>query len=249
MIEISFGGFINFLLGIFSGFVLFTVTYIYFIVRGKNLDMESITGTVEDVDQEELQALIIDKQNLFKKKYKNHDKGLGKTVFDLSYELVEEISGYYYPDSKYPMLELSVDEMIDLTHYITERIDKILEQPLLKNTRNVRVTRIVTLFEKKKQIEDKKIVKAMRNKNVNRAVKATLGAINVFNPAYWFRKLVVNTSVDFITKRVALMIIGVVGEETSKIYSKKLFDKDIEFDLVEKELQALERGTEDNEDD
>ncbi len=250
MIEISFGGFINFLLGILSGFVLFAVIYVYFIVRGKSLDEKSLVQSVENVDSEELRALIVDKQDAFKRMHKKQDKGLGKLVFDLSYELVEEISGYYFPDSKYPMLELSVDEMIDLNHYITKRIDGILEQPLLKNTRGVRVTRIVQLFERKKQLEDKKIVKAIRNRKVNRAMKVTLGAINVFNPAYWFRKLVVNTSVDFVTKRVALMIIGVVGEETSKVYSKKLFDKDIEFDVVEKELEALEKGSDDdNEED
>ncbi len=249
MLEISFGGLVNFLLGILSGFILFTVTYIYFIIRGKNLDEQSIVQSVENVDQEELKTLILDKQAQFKKMNRKHPKGLGKFVFDLSYELVEEISGYYFPKSKYPMLELSVDEMIELNHYITQRLDGILDQPLLKNTRNIRITRIVQLFEKKKQLEERKVVKAMRNKTVNKAFKVTMGAINVFNPAYWFRKLVVNTSVDFITKRVSLMVIGVVGEETSKIYSKKLFDKDIEFDLVEKELQALEKGSEDNNED
>ncbi len=249
MLEISFGGLINFALGILSGFILFTVTYIYFIIRGKNLDEQSIVQSVENVDQEELKTLILDKQEVFKKTHKKKQKGLGKLVFELSYELVEEISGYYFPKSKYPMLELSVDEMIELNHYITKRLDGILDQPLLKNTRNIRITRIVQLFEKKKQLEEKKVVKAMRNKTLNKAFKVTMGAINVFNPAYWFRKLVVNTSVDFITKRVSLMVIGVVGEETSKIYSKKLFDKDIEFDLVEKELEALEKGSDDDGDD
>ncbi len=248
MIEISFGGFINFLIGIFSGFVLFTVVYIYFIVRGKNVDLDSANHPVEEVDEEALKTLITDKQSAFKTQHKKVNKGLGKLVFDLSFELVEEIAGYYYPDSPHPMMELSIDEMIDLNQYISKRIDTILEQPLLKNTRNIRVTRIVQLFEKKKQIEQNKAFKVIRNKNVNRAFKATLGAINVFNPAYWFRKLVVGQSVDFITKRVALMIIAVVGEETSSIYSKKLFDKDLEFDFVDKELQALEEGSNNDED-
>jgi len=240
VLEISFGGLVNFLLGIFFGFILFTVTYIYFNVRGKSIDMDAVHKSSENVDEEDLKALIVEKQVFFKKNYK--DKGFGKLVFDLSYELIDEISKYYFPNSKHPMLELSVNEIIALNHYITDRIDQILEQPILKNTRNIRVTKLVQAYETKKKIDDQKLVKAVKSKAVRNTFKVGMGAVNLFNPAYWFRKLVVSTSVDFVTKRIALMIIGVVGEETSKVYSKKLFDKDLEFDLVEKELKALERG-------
>lgn len=249
MPEISYVGLINFILGIFSGFILFTVVYIYFSVRGKHSEMMLIRKPPVDVDEEKLKQIIIDKQHSFKKVYKKNKKNIGKTTFDLSYELIEEISSYYFPDSKYPMLELSVNEIITLNHYITDRIDEILEQPLLKNTRNIRITKIVRAYETKRSIEEKRLIKAAKSKTVKTTVKVTLGALNLFNPAYWFRKLVINTSVDFVTKKICLMIISVVGEETSKIYSKKLFDKDIEFDLVEKELRALEEGDDEDDDD
>ena len=242
MPEISFGGVINFLLGIFSGFVLFTMMYIYFSVRGKNAKIMLVRRPSVDVDEERLKEIIIGKQDNFKETYKRSDKNIGKLTFELSYELIEEISAFYFPDSKYPMLELSVNEIISLNHYITDRIDQILDQPILKNTRNVRVTKIVRAYETKKAIEERKLVKAAKSKAVKRTMKVTLGAINLFNPAYWFRKLVINTSMDFVTKKICLMIISVVGEETSKIYSKKLFDKDLELDFVDKELKALEAG-------
>ena len=245
MPEISFGGFINFILGIFSGFILFTLVYIYFSVRGKHSDMMLVRKPNVDVKEEELKKIIVDKQNSFKSIYKKNQKNIGKTTFDLSYELIEEISRYYFPDSKYPMLELSVNEIIKLNHYITDRIDGILEQPILKNTRNIRITKIVRAYEAKRAIDEKKLVKAVKSKTVRTTMKVTLGAINILNPAYWFRKLVINTSVDFVTRKICLMIISVVGEETSKVYSKKLFDKDIKFDLVDRELKALEEGLED----
>ncbi|MFH5881581.1 MAG: hypothetical protein ACNA7U_03580 [Candidatus Izemoplasmataceae bacterium] len=244
MPEISFSGLINFLLGIMSGFVLFAVTYTYFMVRGKNLDMSIIHKPSADVKEEDLKNLIISKQNEFKKLYKKNDGKIGKITFDLSYELIEDISKYYFPKSKYPMLELSVNEILTLNNYITQRVDKILEQPILKNTRNIRITKIVQAYEVKKSMDQKKIIKAAKSKAVKKTMKYTLAAINIVNPAYWFRKLVINTSVDFVTKKICLMIIGVVGEETSKVYSKKLFDKDLDFDLVDKELRALEAGEE-----
>lgn len=248
MLEISLSGLINFLLGIFSGFILFTLVYVYLLVRGKNLDLETVNKPVESVDEDSLKTLILEKQQAFKKLYKKREESYGKLIFDFSYELIEDISSYHYPESKHPMLELSIDEMLELNHYITDRLKQVLDQPLLKNTRTIRVTKIVELFEKKKRLEQTKLAKVAKNKSVNRAVKVTLGAVNVFNPAYWFRKIVIHKSLDFVSKRIALLTLAVVGEETAKVYSKKLFDKEVELDLVDKELEALESGDEDDED-
>lgn len=239
--NIDFGVLVNFILGIFSGFLLFTVVYIYFVIRGKNMDASLLRKPDTEVDEEDLKEIILNKQETFKK-MKKKGQPIGKLTFELSYELIEEIAKYYFPKSKYPMLELSVNEMLALNHYITERLDKILNQPILKNTRNIRVTKIVRMYETKRSIDQNKLMKAAKNKVVKKSVKYTLGAVNLMNPAYWFRKLVVNRSVDFLGNKIALLIISVVGEETTKVYSKKLFDKEIEMDFVDKELAALEAG-------
>ncbi len=240
-------GLMHFFLGLASGFVLFAVMYVYFMVRGKHMQTPKTHKPDTDVKEEELKAMIEEKQKTFKALQRKGEKNLGKSVFDLSYELIDDISRYYFPLSKHPMLELSVNEIITLNHYITDRIDQILNDPLLKNTRNIRITKIVRAFEVKKALDEKKVVKIAKSKTMRKTAKVTLGVLNLFNPAYWFRKLVINTSIDFVTRKVCLMIIGVVGEETSKIYSKKLFDKDVEFDLVEKELKALEAGADEEE--
>ncbi len=242
--DFSFSGVINFLLGILSGFILFSILYVYFIVRGKGMDFKSSKRSDEEVDEEALRALVTEKQKAFKKEKKS-GKQVGKLTFDLSYELIEDIATYYFPKSKYPMLELSVDEMLVLNYYITQRVEKILDQPILKNTRNIRITKLVRMYETKKAIDEKKLVKAAKSKAVKTTMKYTLAAVNVMNPAYWFRKLVINKSVDFVSTKISLMILAVVGEETIKVYSKKLFDKDVDFDLVDKELKALEDGEDD----
>jgi len=239
---ISFGGLINFFLGLASGFILFTLVYLYFIVRGRNMDLDTIHRPIENVDEEALKQIIIDKQKDFKKTHKKNGKSYAKNVCDLSFELVEDIAAYHFPSSKHPLLELSVNELITLNHYISDRVDEILDTPFLKNMRNVRVTRVVEIFEKKKRIESTKFVRAVKNKRFRFALKATKSVVNVFNPAYWFRKIVINTSVDFMTKHIAMLIIAVVGEETSNVYSKKLFNKKVDFSLVDQELDSLEKG-------
>ncbi|MBN2605645.1 MAG: hypothetical protein JXR62_07485 [Bacilli bacterium] len=243
MFEISFGGFINFFLGMLAGMVVFTAIYVYFLLRGKNINIEDIKRPTIDVSEEHVKLIILEKQRLFKRNRRLGNQSIAKLTFDMSYELLDEISRYFFPESKYPMLELSVNELLNLNHYITDRIDNILDKPILKNTKNLQVTKIMQILDKKKAVEQHKIVKTAKKYKVGKVLKYASAAVNVVNPVYWFRKLVINTSVDLMTKKVCVVIIGVVGEETTKIYSKKLFNKPMELDIVEKEmLKFLEEG-------
>ena len=237
--DISFGGFINFFLGMATGVIVFTAIFVHLLIRGKNINIEDIKRPTVDVNQEELKLMIIEKRKLFKRNRKLGNKGIAKLTFEMSYELVEEIATYFFPDSKYPMLELNVHELLDLNHYITDRIRGILEKPVLKNTMNLQVTKIMQMFDKKKQIQESKVFRAAQKYKVGKIVKYGGAALNIANPVYWFRKLVINTSVDAMTKKVCIVIIGIVGEETTKIYSKKLFEEPVELDMIEQEVNTL----------
>ena len=249
MFDITFGGFINFFLGMMAGMVAFAAIYVYFLLRGKNINIDDIKRPTIEVSEEAVKYIIIEKQKLFKRNRKLGNQSIAKLTFEMSYELLDEISRYFFPESKYPMLELSVNELLNLNHYITDRIDVILDKPILKNTKNLQVTKIMQMLDKKKAVEENKIVKAAKKYKVAKVIKYAGAAVNVVNPVYWFRKLVINTSVDLMTKKVCVVIIGVVGEETTKIYSKKLFDKPMELDIVEREMLQLLEGEEGLEDE
>ncbi len=248
--DISFGGFINFFLGMATGAIAFTAIFIYFLIRGKNINIEDIKRPTVDVDEEELKFIILEKRKLFKRNKKLGNKSISKLTFEMSYELVEEIAAYFFPDSKYPMLELNVHELLDLNHYITDRIKDILDKPILKNTMNLQMTKIMNMFDKKKQIQESKLIKAAQKYKVGKVIKYGSAALNVINPVFWFRKLVINTSVDVMTKKVCIVIIGIVGEETTKVYSKKLFEEPVELNMIEEEIDTfLEEGTVDEDED
>jgi hypothetical protein len=172
---------------------------------------------------------------------------VAKLTFDISYELIDQIARFYFPNSKYPMLELSVHEIITLNHYVSDRIDSMLDKPVIKNTKNLRITQIMKLYDKKKLIEQSRAMKLNKKYKVDKVFKYSMMTLNAFNPVYWFRKLVINTSVDVITRRICVLIIGVVGEETTKIYSKKVFNKEDDLKLVDEQLQAFFDGVDDDE--
>ncbi len=249
--DISFGGFINFFLGMATGAIAFTAIYIWLLVRGKNLNIDDIKRPIIDVDEEQLRLMILEKRKLFKRTKKLGNSSTAKLTFEMSYELIEEIATYFFPDSEYPMMELSIHELLNLNHYITNRISEMLDKPILKNTMNLRVTKIMQMFDKKKSIEESRVIKAAKKYKVGKVVKYGGAALNLVNPVYWFRKLVINTSLDVMTKKVCVVIIGIVGEETTKIYSKKLFDVPLELNIVEEEIdKMLEEGvTEEDEQD
>ena len=248
--EISFSGFINFFLVKATGVVAFSAIFVALLVRGKNLNIENIKRSDVDVDEEELKLIIMEKRKLFKRNRKIGNKGIAKLTFEMSYELVDDIANYFFPDSKYPMLELNVHELLDLNHYITDRINEMLDKPVLKNTMNLQMTQIMAMFEKKKQIQENKVFKVAKKYKVAKFVKYGGAALNIVNPVYWFRKLVINTSVDAMTKKVCIMIIGIVGEETTKVYSKKVFDKPVELDMVNLEMDTmLEEGITDEDEE
>jgi len=248
--EFSIGGFINFFLGMVTGSIAIIATYIYFVIRGINIDLENVKRPTVDVNLDDLELMVKEKQKLFKKSRKSGNHKLSKLTFDLSFDLTNQIATYFFPTSKYPMYELSVHELMNLNHYITDRISEILNKPLLKNTMKLRITQIMQMFDKKRRIEENKVMKAAKKLKVGKVAKYAGAAVNIINPVYWFRKLVINTSVDVMQRKICVVIIGIVGEETIKIYSKKLFDDPLELDLVEKEVtEFLENGPNEEEDE
>jgi len=234
----GFGGFINFFLGMLTGIILFLATLTFLSIRGKNINLD-VKKPEGEFSEDDLRQLIVSRQNRLRKVLKTKKEGAFRLTFEVSYELVEEISRYFFPNSKYPMYELSVNELIELNHYITDRIDEILEVPVLKNAKKARIITIVNMYEKKKAIEGSKLAKAAKKLKLGKVAKYGGMALNAVNPVYWFRKLVLSTSIDAMTRKLCVAIIGVVGEETSKVYSKKLFDKDVDLGLVEENMESL----------
>ena len=235
-----------FFFGMLTGMVLLTATFVFLFIRSKVIDVEQVVGPTSEVDPDVLIELVKAKQKEFKQKRKLKEEGVARLTFNISFDLVNEIAKYFFPDSKYPTLELNVNELLNLNHYITNRIDELLDKPVIKNTKKMQIVKVMEMLDKKKQVEEMKVVKAAQKMKLGKVAKYGGMALNAINPVYWFRKAVINTSVSAMTRKVCLVVIGIVGEETIKVYSKALFSEPVDINLVEQEMQALlEEGEED----
>ncbi len=236
--DISLGGFLNFFLGMMTGAVALLAFITFMSFRGKRIELD-VQKPEGELDESELKNLIEMRQTKLKRTLKLKNESTFRVTMDMAYELIEEISRYFFPKSKYPMLELSVNELIELNHYVSNRIDELLEVPILKNAKKTKIITIVNMYEKKKLIEESRLAKAAKKYKFGKVLKYGSMALNAINPVYWFRKLVLSTSIDAMTRKLCVVVIGVVGEETAKVYSKKLFDKDVELGLVEENMDEL----------
>lgn len=243
--EINMQTFLAFFIGLGLGFLLLLLIYIYAVIRNLNRKFATQKVQEEDIDEEEIKWLIEDAQKEFKNKEIRSEVGFGKLLFKVTKELSHDISQKFYPESNYPYFELTIDETIALSHYITNRLDELLDSSILRLFRGMTIRRIVELNETKTKIEDSKVVKGAKKYKLGKVTSSILKTINLVNPFYWFRKLTVNKAIDIITVRIALSLIAITGEETYKIYSKKVFDVDKTFetnidDLYEELRKDLE---------
>lgn len=234
--------------GIITGFVLASAIYAVMIVVSIKKDKKDKKNQIVEVDDEKINRLITMAKNEFKEDCSSlniNDKFV--EVGHISLRLVEDIAKTYYPNSKHPLYELSIEELILLNSYITERIDSIFNKRILKSMRGVRVSSIFSFFDMKKKLDESKAKKALTKFKVVDTVNLSRKVLNAFNPAFWVKKLINGITIPAATNKIALTIIEIVAEETNKVYSKSVFgfEKGIDksdsenieelFEMLEKE--------------
>ncbi len=227
---INFANFFSFLIGLGVGFVIFALVYLLLILLSLNKKKYVIKSQINDVSDEEIKKIILDAQKAFKdKKLKGEDAMIGY-CYNLSKDLVIHIASRFFPNSKHPVFELSIDELILLANYISLRVDEILSKRGLRIFRKLKISTIVGWTDVKKTIDENPIVKATKKYKISETLTAAKKVINVINPLWWAKRFISTASMNLLLKKVCLVIMGIIGEETYKIYSKSVFDKDVSLD-------------------
>ncbi|MCR5113643.1 MAG: hypothetical protein K6A63_06880 [Acholeplasmatales bacterium] len=233
IIEVNFQTVLSFLLGIVIGAILVFVIYLLLVVLSLR-DKKFFVKTDEDTLTEAMaKDMIIEAQKAFK------DKELrGKeTKFNYFRHIVSDltygIASSFFPNSKYPLLELSVDETIELLGYVQKRIDEILDKGALKAIRRLKISTIFNVSQTTATAMNSKAFKISQN-----AVKkvTTIGKIwSYVNPANLIKKPF-SKAIEVIMNRVYLASITIVGEEAFKIYSKSVLKEEVSIETSLKEL-------------
>lgn len=227
--------------GIVLGFILCFLIYLVILISSfRKSEKEFISKEIK-VDDEKVERLIRSAKNQFLEE--SASESMGKKINDVKeicWNLIHDIAKVYFPESNYPIYELSIDELMTLMHYITDRINSLFKGPILKPLKKVRISYILKIIDTKKKIDENKAVKTVSK--LKTPWKATMSVLNIFNPVYWVKKLMISTTLVAVTNRICGIIIDVVGEETNKVYSKSVFNAERKTNLeIEKQILELEQ--------
>ena len=241
---ITWNTFWTLIAGIVIGFVICSTIYGILLMNSISKKEKEIENTKKDIDDDKINNIV----EQIKNSYVEESEGLSVTSrFDILgkkiIEIVNKISSEYYPESKYPIYELTIEELILFMHYLSNRIGDIFDKPLLAPFKKISIAQIFKILDTKKKIEETKAAKAFKKANVGKVSSIIMGGLKYANPVYWVKKLFVGSTINFASRKISLLIIDIVADETNKTYSKSIFNKERRLKQleIEKSLKELER--------
>ncbi len=222
-----------FLLGVLSGISISILTILIFLIiiskkQKTILEKEEISRV--EVEEEYIKKLIKEKRERIIK---------GKSIgFRSNYARVEEevknltaeIAKSYFPQSKYPKYELTIEETLELNIHISKRLLEELKKKRYKLFRELRISQILYLNNTKKNIMEKDFIARLNKYKIVDIVRSGWMIYNIANPVYWVKKVALRASMEATLRSFGVLIINIVGEEVTSVYSKsfKLATKEIE---------------------
>ena len=143
-----------------------------------------------------------------------------KAFNDLLINIVKPIAAVYHPDITDPHFKASVTDLVHLNNRVFNRIRKILEKPFLTQLNRLDLETILALTRGINVVMKNPLAKVIRNKEVRKYYRQVFSALNIFNPWYWFRRIVFEYSLDLAIRYFITSFITIVGEEAVLLYGK-----------------------------
>lgn len=251
-VPISFDGFYNFFLGMIVGILFLNVFFLVYFWWGKRDSRKKRATSQVDFKEEEIKDIISSNIEKAMKSMQDSSSKITPLIEDTCIHLVKEISAYYFPYSSYPLYELSAQELVELSFYIRERIETMLDKWMIRNLKNIKLSTLISMYEVKKtvgkKVEESKVVQFVKKNELDTVMK---NAMKMYKRNKYVRGAITKKMifVDLLKKagpflthkaleKVVAGVIGIVGEETSNVYSKKIFNKSIQID-IEASMQDL----------
>ena len=249
-IRFDIGSLFVFLSGVVLGVILASLVYVYSLLRTlKNKKHIVDSDLANEIKEEDIKEIIKKYQDYYLDNRKNKDKDIASNAIKEALKgTTYEIAQKFFPNSKKPLFEITIDEAIMLSHYISQRVDELLGHRGIRIIRKIKISQILNIMEKTRKINNSQVVQSAKKYKVKEIIKTGISALNIVNPFYWVKKGISKISTGLVLKKIVLIIISITGEETYKIYSKQAFrEQDPNYIQMMKEInEALEDSEEFN---
>ena len=119
-IRLDFSSILSFVIGVFFGSALILLIYVLLVLLSLH-DKRYMVKTEEDsLTDNDVKQMVLDAQKTFKDRSLRGDLSKPAYCKTIVQDLALEIASSYYPNSKHPLLELSVDETVNLFKELIE---------------------------------------------------------------------------------------------------------------------------------
>lgn len=252
--DFNFSALIAFIIGIIVGFILLLLIYAIMVVASLGNKKFIIENADDPLELNDVKAMVEASQASYKDKELRGKKSRPQFCYELVKDLIYGIAYVYSPKSKYPIFELTIEEIMLLTNYISKRVDDLLDRKGVRLLKKLKASDIMSFTKKTNEIMNNEIVKGTIKAS---KFKKVIDYLNVINPYKIFKIQVIDRIINLVIDKLCLIIIAVAGEETYKIYSKKAFSNnneltqmidglidsmDSDMDDAKKELSSFENN-------
>lgn len=234
----NLGSLLAYLGGIISGVVLFVLFYFLYVMIYLKKQEIQISSKATNISKNQIDTEIKNSQMKFLEIKKELSEVNLDTLKDVCIELMNNIAALYYPESKRPLGELTIKELLLLDQYLVEKIENILNKFGLKFTKKVKFNTIINILNMKKNIDNNNVVKA--TKKVGKVTSNVISVLNIINPVVWFKKGIYAPAINLIIKKICLLVIATVGYETGHVYSKQAFLDPVLDEEMENLIKTIE---------
>lgn len=142
-----------------------------------------------------------------------------RTICSLIYE-INEVCALACPNTKYPLYELSINEVLSGVLIVQQKLKKLVNNPLLKDIKNVHIATLINLEES----FAKPVFKIVNNKAFKYSFKISkviIMIINFINPLYYIKLIIRKTLFKQGKKDVILIGLDFIGNTVYEIYEKE----------------------------
>lgn len=238
--KLDFSTILSFVIGIGIGMLLLSLIYALIVVSSMRDKKYAAKLQANDLKASEAEEMIQIAMAAFKDKTLRGDQKEMEHFKYVSMNLVYGIASRFYPDSKHPFFELTIDESLELISYVKERLDEILNHRGIKLLRRLKISQIMSLTETTMQVVDSKAYEV--GINLQKTIKVSSYVLSVINPLNLIKKGTIDVGIHVIMKKIYIATLGIIGEEAYKIFSKsyKNYSETIDGGVTE-ELKNMDK--------
>ncbi|MDC9031809.1 hypothetical protein [Columbia Basin potato purple top phytoplasma] len=230
---IKFQIFAAFFAGLIIGFAIFSLLYLYSVLKNLNKQKNKIKDIKNNkLSNEEMNKLIKEKQKIFQEDIKDNPDDYIPSLLNNCKNLILETSSIFYPNSPFPYLEITIEEILTLIKYLHDRLENLFDKKIIFYFRKMTLRQIFVL---KQKLIDKKYLK--KYQKTNKILNFASNTLNCFNPFHWAKKFFIKIAFSKILDKIGCTIILIIGEEIYQIYSKKIFSPTQNINDILNELE------------